>query len=43
MKKRYQYYGNGGELKWTEWFEWDSQYKPKYQLGKKLLNEYIQS
>ena len=42
MKKRYQYLGRGGELKWTDWFEWNSDYQPKYQLEKnpKLLNEY---
>ena len=43
MKKRYQYLGRGGELKWTDWFEWDNKdYKPKFQLEKHptLLNEY---
>lgn len=42
MKKRYQYLGIGGELKWTDWFEWNSDYKPKFQLEKhpQLLNDY---
>ena len=43
MKKRYQYLGKGGELKWTKWFLWDNKdYKPKFQLEKHptLLNEY---
>ena len=42
MKKRYQYLGKGGEVLWSEWFQWHSDYKPKYQLERhpKLLNEY---
>ena len=41
MLKRFQYYGREG-IKWTDWFEWHSELKPKYQLEKhpKLLNEY---
>lgn len=42
MLKRYQYLGKGGKVLWTDWFEWHSELKPKYQLEKhpKLLNEY---
>jgi hypothetical protein len=42
MKKRYQYLGKGGEVKWTPWFEWNSDLISKYQLEShpKLLNEY---
>ena len=39
MEKRYQFYGRNG-IEWTEFFPWDTDYCPKYQLGKKLLNEY---
>lgn len=38
MLKRYQYYSANG-LTWTEWFKYDGE-KFKYQLGRKLLNEY---
>ncbi len=43
--KRYEYWGteNGKPIKkWTNWFEWNSDYKPKFQLEKhpQLLNEY---
>lgn len=37
--KRYQYYSSKG-LVWTEWFTYNSNYTPKYQIDKKLLNEY---
>lgn len=42
MMKRYQYLGRGGEVKWTPWFEWNSDLISKYQLEShpKLLNEY---
>lgn len=40
MKKRYQYIGQGGQIRWTKWFEYNSSYRPKYQLEKTLLNEY---
>jgi hypothetical protein len=36
--KRYQYYSKTG-VTWSKWFPWDSNDKPKIQLGK-LLNEY---
>lgn len=42
MQKRYEYWGteNGKPVKkWTEWFKYDGE-KFKYQLGRKLLNEY---
>lgn len=40
MYKRYQYFGKGGKH-WTKWFEIkDSEERPKYQFGRKLLNEY---
>ena len=39
MEKRYQYFGRNG-IEWTEWFKYDSNYFPKYQFGKKLINEY---
>lgn len=41
MKKHYQYWSREGK-KWTNWFEWNSDYQPKYQLEKHptLLNEY---
>lgn len=41
MKKRFQYYGKGGQVMWTDFYEWNSDYQPKYQLGRKLLNEYV--
>lgn len=42
MEKRFQYIGKGGEVCWTPWYEYNSDYCPKYQLEKhpKLLNEY---
>lgn len=42
MKKRYQYLGPHGELMWTKFFEYNSDYQPKFQLEKhpQLLNEY---
>lgn len=41
MLKRFQYYSREG-IKWTDWYEWHSDLKPKYQLERhpKLLNEY---
>ena len=39
MQKRFQFYTKDG-IKWSEWYEWNSDYCPKYQLGKSLLNEY---
>ena len=41
--KRYQYWGSeNGQPKilWTDWYEWDSDYQPKFQLGRKLLNDF---
>lgn len=44
MQKRYEYWSseNGKPIKkFTNWFEWTNEdYMPKYQFGKKLLNEY---
>ena len=44
MEKRYEYWAseNGKPIKkFTNWFEWTNEdYMPKYQFGKKLLNEY---
>lgn len=42
MKKRFQYLGSGGKLCWSDWYDWNSDYCPKYQLERhpKLLNEY---
>lgn len=42
--KRYEYWSNEGK-KWTEWFEWDSDYKPEFQMNDRrifcrLKNEY---
>ena len=37
--KRYQYWSKEG-IKWTEWFEYDSDYKPEWQIKNKLLNQY---
>jgi len=42
--KRYEYWSANGKT-WTDWFEWDTDWKPKFQLGnertnRKLLNEY---
>ena len=42
MKKRYQYYAKNG-IEWTDWFEWDSNWKPKIQLKNRLFNEYEES
>lgn len=43
--KRYEYYGwDEQELKpikkWTEWFVWRGEDRPKYQMGRKLMCEY---
>lgn len=43
MLKRYEFWAseNGKPLKkWTEYFPWDTDYCPKYQLSRKLLNDY---
>lgn len=41
MQKRYQYYGPGGEIKWTKWFEWGSDLQDPWQLKSYgLKNEY---
>lgn len=42
MLKRFQYLGQGGKVLWSDWFEWRSDLKPKYQLERhpRLLNEY---
>lgn len=40
MMKRFQYVGRGGEIKWSDWFNYESDLRPKYQFGKKLINEY---
>ena len=40
MMKRFQYIGRGGEIKWSDWFSWDSPLRDKYQFGRKLMNEY---
>lgn len=37
--KRYQYYSKDG-IVWTDWFVYDSEYKEKWQMKNKLLNEY---
>lgn len=39
MEKRYEYFTKDG-IRWTKWFPYNSNYMPKYQFGKKLLNEY---
>ena len=44
MKKRYQYWSRDG-LKWTDWFDWDTDYMPEFQMEDRrifcrLLNEY---
>lgn len=41
MLKRFQYYSNKG-IVWSDWYDWNSDYCPKYQLERhpKLLNEY---
>ena len=41
LYKRYQYYAKDG-IKWTKWFVFDG-IQNKYQLGKKLKNEYKES
>ncbi len=43
MEKRYEYWGSEGGKpvkKFTSWFKYESDYRPKYQLNRKLLNEY---
>lgn len=43
MKKRYQYLGKNGEIKWSNWFSCYSNEKPEVQLKMKLVtlkNEY---
>ena len=42
MEKRFQYLSQGGKIRWSNWFELDSDYRPKYQLERhpRLLNEY---
>lgn len=37
--KRYQYRSKDG-IVWTDWFEWNSSIRDKWQLKNKLLNEY---
>ena len=40
--KRYQYWSSKG-LAWTDWFKWDSDYKPELQMERifcRLKNEY---
>lgn len=36
---RYQYWSKEG-IVWTDWFDYDSDYRPKWQLKNKLLNKY---
>lgn len=41
--KRYEFWAfeDGKPIKkFTDWFKWECNDKPKYQLGRKLLNEY---
>ena len=41
--KRYEYWGckDGKPMKMvTEWFSWNTEYKPKWQLNNKLQNWY---
>lgn len=43
MQKRYEYWCcEDGKVikKFTDWFEYNSTLKPKYQLSTKLRNEY---
>lgn len=43
MEKRHQYWGvEDGKPKilWSDFYEWDTDYQPKWQLKNKLLNEY---
>ena len=44
MKKRYQYWSKDG-LKWTDWFDWDVDFMPEFQMNDRrifcrLKNEY---
>ena len=44
MKKRYQYWSKDG-LKWTDWFDWDVDFMPEFQINDRrifcrLKNEY---
>lgn len=39
MEKRYEYFGKNGK-EFTDYFEWDSDYCPKWQLNNKLRNDY---
>ena len=44
MKKRYQYWSKDG-LKWTDWFDWNSDFMPELQMDDRrifcrLKNEY---
>ena len=44
MQKRYQYWSKDG-LVWTDWFDWDTDYMPEYQMEDRrifcrLKNEY---
>ena len=42
LYKRYEYWSNEG-LTWTDWFKYEYDYQPKYQIEKgkhKLRNEY---
>jgi hypothetical protein len=44
MQKRYQYWSKDG-LVWTDWFDWDTDFMPEYQMEDRrifcrLKNEY---
>ena len=44
MLKRYEYWSSKGKV-WTEWLDWDSDYKPELQMNDRrvfcrLKNEY---
>lgn len=39
MKKRYQFRTKNG-IEWTNWFNWNSTLRDKWQLKNRLLNEY---
>ena len=39
VEKRYQYYSKDG-IEWTPWFTYHWDNYPKYQYGRRLLNEY---
>ena len=39
VQKRYQFWTKDG-IQWTEWFDWDSDLRDKWQLKNRLLNEY---